>query len=62
MGLTPDPAMAGLLADLLREAAGAHHAHEQATGKPDPDWPEWYADYLMRHHGYFFSDPAYRGG
>lgn len=35
------------LADLLREAASAHHAHEERTGTPDEDWPAWYASYLL---------------
>lgn len=35
------------LAALLQEAASAHHAHEERTGKPDEDWPGWYASYLL---------------
>jgi len=31
------------LAQLLREAAEAHHSFESKLGHPDQDWPEWYA-------------------
>ena len=33
--------------DLLREAGRAHHEAFAATDGADPDWPIWYADYLM---------------
>jgi hypothetical protein len=36
------------LAEALRRAEAAHGRHEQATGHPDPDWPDWYAQYLVR--------------
>jgi hypothetical protein len=36
------------LADALRRAAGAHGEHEQRTGEADPDWPDWYALYMVR--------------
>jgi hypothetical protein len=36
------------LARALRRAADAHHQHEQQTGRPDPDWPSWYAMYIER--------------
>ena len=32
----------------LRRAAAAHHEHEKRIGKPDADWPSWYANYLVR--------------
>jgi hypothetical protein len=35
------------LAALLREAASAHHRYEETLGAPDPDWPTWYAKYLL---------------
>ncbi len=36
----------------LRRAAAAHGEHEARTGAPDPDWPAWYADYMVREqHG-----------
>ena len=34
------------LADALRRAEAAHGKHEQETGRPDPDWPDWYARYI----------------
>ncbi|WP_350348421.1 VOC family protein [Agromyces sp. G08B096] len=36
------------LATALRAAAEAHGRHEAAIGHEDPDWPEWYAEYLVR--------------
>jgi catechol 2,3-dioxygenase-like lactoylglutathione lyase family enzyme len=35
------------LADALRRAAAAHGEHEARTGREDPDWPDWYAAYLV---------------
>jgi len=32
----------------LRRAAAAHGEHEKRTGQPDPNWPDWYADYIVR--------------
>jgi catechol 2,3-dioxygenase-like lactoylglutathione lyase family enzyme len=34
------------LADALRRAEAAHGEHEQRTGKPDDNWPDWYAAYI----------------
>jgi catechol 2,3-dioxygenase-like lactoylglutathione lyase family enzyme len=36
------------LAATLRRAAAAHGEHEKRTGKPDADWPDWYAEYIVR--------------
>jgi catechol 2,3-dioxygenase-like lactoylglutathione lyase family enzyme len=36
------------LADALRRAAAAHGEHEARIGAADPDWPAWYADYMVR--------------
>jgi hypothetical protein len=36
------------LADALRRASEAHGKHEERTGKADPDWPDWYALYMVR--------------
>lgn len=36
------------LASALRRAAAAHGRHEQRIGKADANWPDWYADYLVR--------------
>jgi catechol 2,3-dioxygenase-like lactoylglutathione lyase family enzyme len=35
------------LADALRRAAAAHGQHEIATGRPDADWSDWYAEYMV---------------
>jgi catechol 2,3-dioxygenase-like lactoylglutathione lyase family enzyme len=32
----------------LRRAAAAHGEHEARTGKADTDWPDWYAEYMVR--------------
>jgi catechol 2,3-dioxygenase-like lactoylglutathione lyase family enzyme len=36
------------LAAALRRAAAAHGEHEKRTGKADPEWPDWYADYIVQ--------------
>ena len=36
------------LAEAPRRAAAAHGRHEERTGQPDPDWPDWYAEYMVR--------------
>jgi SnoaL-like domain len=36
------------LARALRRAADAHGQHEEQLGRPDPDWPDWYALYMER--------------
>jgi catechol 2,3-dioxygenase-like lactoylglutathione lyase family enzyme len=36
------------IAAALRRAAAAHGEHEKRIGGPDPDWPDWYADYMVR--------------
>ncbi|MFD9326254.1 VOC family protein [Streptomyces sp. NPDC060065] len=36
------------LASALRRAAAAHGEHEARTGAEDPDWPDWYAQYMAR--------------
>jgi catechol 2,3-dioxygenase-like lactoylglutathione lyase family enzyme len=35
------------VASALRRAAAAHGKHEQRIGKADPDWPDWYAKYMV---------------
>jgi hypothetical protein len=55
---TPDPNSADFLRDLLKRTAEAHGRHEQELGKPDPDWPQWYAEYMartLREAGYRIS-------
>ena len=36
------------LASALRRAEAAHGEHEKRTGQADPDWPDWYAEYMVR--------------
>jgi hypothetical protein len=36
------------LAAALRRAAAAHGEHEKRTGGQDENWPDWYADYIVR--------------
>lgn len=38
----------GDLAQALRRAEAAHGRHEARTGQRDLNWPEWYAEYMMR--------------
>ncbi|MGW7420352.1 VOC family protein [Streptomyces sp. NPDC054813] len=35
------------LASALRRAAAAHGEHEARTGAEDPNWPDWYARYMV---------------
>jgi hypothetical protein len=39
-----EPNATEILLDLLKRAAAAHGLHEKELGKPDPDWPPWYAE------------------
>lgn len=41
-------ASASDLASALRRAGAAHGEHEKKLGAADPNWPDWYADYLVR--------------
>jgi len=48
--VTPSPSgydSVAELADALRRAAAAHGKHEEETGQADPDWPDWYAQYMV---------------
>jgi catechol 2,3-dioxygenase-like lactoylglutathione lyase family enzyme len=36
------------LSQALQRAAAAHGQHEARIGKADPDWPDWYATYMVR--------------
>ena len=38
---------AGDLASALRRAAAAHGQHEKCIGAADPNWPDWYAKYMV---------------
>ena len=35
------------LASALRRAEAAHGEHEKRMGKADPNWPDWYAAYMV---------------
>ena len=35
------------LASAMRRAAAAHGEHEKRIGAADPDWPDWYAAYMV---------------
>jgi catechol 2,3-dioxygenase-like lactoylglutathione lyase family enzyme len=35
------------LANAMRRASAAHGEHEKRIGAADPDWPDWYAAYMM---------------
>jgi catechol 2,3-dioxygenase-like lactoylglutathione lyase family enzyme len=41
-------ASANDLASSLRRAAAAHGEHEKRIGQSDANWPDWYADYMVR--------------
>jgi len=41
-------ASAGELSKALQRAADAHGEHEARIGREDPDWPDWYAEYMVR--------------
>ena len=35
------------LADAMRRASVAHGEHEKRIGAADPNWPDWYAAYMV---------------
>ena len=35
------------LAGAMRRAEAAHGEHEKRTGEADPNWPDWYAEYMV---------------
>jgi catechol 2,3-dioxygenase-like lactoylglutathione lyase family enzyme len=35
------------LAGAMRRASAAHGKHEERTGQADPNWPDWYAEYMV---------------
>jgi catechol 2,3-dioxygenase-like lactoylglutathione lyase family enzyme len=37
----------GELAGAMRRASAAHGEHERRIGHADPDWPDWYAEYMV---------------
>jgi catechol 2,3-dioxygenase-like lactoylglutathione lyase family enzyme len=40
-------ASANDLANAMRRASVAHGEHEKRTGAADPNWPDWYASYMV---------------
>jgi hypothetical protein len=36
------------LAQAMIRAAKAHGEHEKRIGQVDPNWPDWYAEYMVR--------------
>jgi hypothetical protein len=56
-----EPTTTEILLDHLKRAAEAHGRHEKELGKPDPDWPQWYAEHMtltLREAGYRISKDA----
>jgi catechol 2,3-dioxygenase-like lactoylglutathione lyase family enzyme len=41
-------ASASDLSQALRRAEAAHGEHEKRIGKADPNWPDWYAEFMVR--------------
>jgi len=35
------------LASAMRRASAAHGEHEKRIGEADPNWPDWYAEYMV---------------
>jgi hypothetical protein len=36
------------LSEAMIRAATTHGKHEARIGKADPNWPDWYAEYMVR--------------
>jgi hypothetical protein len=56
-----EPTTTDVLLDALKRAAAAHGVHEETLGRPDPDWPQWYAEHMTRtlgEDGYRLSRPS----
>ena len=50
-----------LLLEALKSAALAHGIHEKELGKPDPDWPQWYAEDMaqrLARAGHYLTGPS----
>jgi catechol 2,3-dioxygenase-like lactoylglutathione lyase family enzyme len=39
------------LANAMRRASAAHGEHEKRIGAADPNWPDWYAAYMVAEQG-----------
>lgn len=46
------------LASLLREAEAAHGEFEKTLGHRDENWPQWYADYVLKKSHQYSSSPS----
>lgn len=46
-----DGKMTDILLEALKSAEAAHGVHEKELGRPDPDWPQWYAEHMTRTLG-----------
>jgi len=51
---------AAVLCEALKRAAAAHGRHEAEIGEADPDWPQWYAQYMVQEQA-DVSDPGNAG-
>ncbi|MFC5752933.1 hypothetical protein [Actinomadura rugatobispora] len=49
------------LAAALRRAEDAHGRHEKEIGQADPDWPDWYAQYMLDEQAARHADPGTGG-
>lgn len=50
-----------ILQEALKSPAAAHGVHEKELGRPDPDWPQWYAEHMTRTlggAGYHLTGPS----
>jgi hypothetical protein len=47
-------ASANDLASAFRRAAAAHDEHEKRIGQADPNWPNWYDEYMVREQSGHF--------
>jgi len=62
--VTPEPLngkVTDIILEALKNASAAHGVHEKELGKPDPDWPQWYAAHMARAlggAGYHLSGPS----
>jgi hypothetical protein len=50
------------LAAALRRAEAAHGKHEEEIGHPDPDWPDWYAQYMVDEQAGSSGSPGVGAG
>jgi hypothetical protein len=53
--------MIDILLEAHKSAAAAHGVHEMELGRPDPDWPQWYAEHMTRTLGgarYHLTGPS----